>query len=270
VARRRRRDGPSGSLFPFLSVLACVIGTLTLSLAALALGQMGGRSLDQVRLADRFDELQAFLSSARVQLEELEEAVDEAVAFEQRDERLRKRLAGLGLAQDISLEELEAVAELRRELEELARSRRELERENRHLTAVIEEREEEIEERGVLQKSAPIVIDPSGLGRELRPYLVECSADHIEIHRTQGDWSFGIPEAEILLQTDFKVFLRRVRVIHNGIVIFLIREGGVDTYRLAAEAADRQAVRHAKLPIPGDGELDFSLLSQLHKKAEEP
>jgi len=106
VARRRRRDGPSGSLFPFLSVLACVIGTLTLSLAALALGQMG-------------------------------------------DEKLRQRLAGLGFSQDISLEDLKAAAELRRELEELARRQRETEREGERLTAVIETRERETEQRGL-------------------------------------------------------------------------------------------------------------------------
>ena len=40
MARRRRKKGVSVSLFPFLSILACVIGTLTLMITALALGQM--------------------------------------------------------------------------------------------------------------------------------------------------------------------------------------------------------------------------------------
>jgi hypothetical protein len=270
VARRRRRDGPSGSLFPFLSVLACVIGTLTLSLAALALGQMGGTSLDQVRLMDRFEALQDSISRARERLEELDRAMDEALALEAQDEKLRQRLAGLGFSQDISLEDLKAAAELRRELEGLARRQREAEREGERLTAVIETRERETEQRGTLEKSAPIVIDPSGLGRDLHPYLVECAAGRVEIHRTRDGWSYGIPEAEILLDSDFAVFLRRVRSIHNGIVIFLIREQGIDTYRLASEAADRQNVRYAKLPIPGDGELDFSLSNQLHTEEEKP
>jgi hypothetical protein len=270
VARRRRRDGTSGSLFPFLSVLACVIGTLTLSLAALALGQMGGQSLDQVRLADRYGELQDSISGARERLEEVGRAVDEALAHEEQDQKLRQRLAGLGFNRNISLEKLTAVAELRRELEELARRQREAEREGERLLAVIEASEQETEQRGALQKSAPIVIDPTGLGRDLRPYLVECAEGRIEIYRTRDGWSYGIPEAEILLDSDFARFLRRVHSIHNGIVIFLIREQGIDTYRLAAEAADRLNVRYAKLPIPGDGELDFSSSGRLHTGAEKP
>jgi Skp family chaperone for outer membrane proteins len=269
VTRRRRRDGPSGSLFPFLSVLACVIGTLTLSLAALALGQLGGRSLDQVRLTDRFEALQASLANAREQLEDLDEAIDEAVFRERQDEELRERLAGLGLARDISLEELEAVAELRRELEEAAQRQRSLEREGQHLTAIIEAHEEEIEKRGALQRSAPIVIDPSGLGRELRPYLVECTAHRLEIHSTREDLTRGVPKDEIRWGPKFKRFLRHVRTIHNSIVIFLIREGGVETYVTASEIADQHQVRHAKLPIPGDGELDLGLAGRLNSRTRE-
>ena len=37
---RRPAEEDGVSLFPFLSVLACVIGTLTLMIMALALGQM--------------------------------------------------------------------------------------------------------------------------------------------------------------------------------------------------------------------------------------
>ncbi len=39
----------SGSVFPFWSVLAWVIGTLTLSLATLALGQMEARHMAESR-----------------------------------------------------------------------------------------------------------------------------------------------------------------------------------------------------------------------------
>ena len=45
ASRRTKRDFAS-SLFPFLSVLACVIGTLTLLIAALALGQVAEDLLD--------------------------------------------------------------------------------------------------------------------------------------------------------------------------------------------------------------------------------
>ena len=40
MARRRRPPEQKAFLFPFLSVLACVIGILTLMIATLALGQL--------------------------------------------------------------------------------------------------------------------------------------------------------------------------------------------------------------------------------------
>ena len=40
MGRRKKRGDPSVTLFPFLSVLACVIGVLTLMITALAIGQM--------------------------------------------------------------------------------------------------------------------------------------------------------------------------------------------------------------------------------------
>ena len=45
MARRQARE-QSSSLFPFLSVLACVIGTLTLLIASLAIGQVAESLLD--------------------------------------------------------------------------------------------------------------------------------------------------------------------------------------------------------------------------------
>jgi hypothetical protein len=42
-------------------------------------------------------------------------------------------------------------------------------------------------------------------------------------------------------------------------VIFLIRPDGIDSYRWAASQTGRAYVRHAKLPLPGQGELEFAL-----------
>ena len=71
MSRRRRKD-TEVSLFPFLSVLACVIGTLVLLLSAVAVGGMGERSLDQVRLSERFEAAQIFIAGGSALLEEYE------------------------------------------------------------------------------------------------------------------------------------------------------------------------------------------------------
>ncbi len=257
--KRRKRDELIPSLFPFLSVLACVIGTLTLLLAALTLERMSGQSLEQAWLVDRYEALQESLATARVELARQHEQIREIERQERDGEVLGRRLAGLGLSPDISLEELAGIVRLSGQARALAEQRGQLEAQKRELAAAMGEREVELDSRRALQRRAPIVIEPSGLGREQQPYIVECTADYLELHRISDDWSFRIPKNEILGEGDFRVFLRRVRAIRNGIVIFLIRPEAVATYRFAAEAADRQNVRHAKLPLPGSGELDLGL-----------
>ena len=69
---RRRRNHSEVSLFPFLSVLACVIGTLILLLSAVAVGGIGERSLDQVRLSERIEAAEIFIAGGRAVLEDFD------------------------------------------------------------------------------------------------------------------------------------------------------------------------------------------------------
>jgi hypothetical protein len=260
VASRRRRADLALSLFPFLSVLACVIGTLTLLLAALAIGSMGGQSLEQVRLAERFQLLQAWLTGGRAELELLEAQVHRLESEADAGAELGRRLSGQGLSLEISLDDLEAIAELRKRMPTLDERKRLLERETERLEVRLSEQQETIESREEIQRDVPIIVDPSGIGPDRRPYLVECRAEFLQIHSTRGDWSYPIPKREILNSEQFKKFLRRVKAIHNGIVIFLIRPDGVWSYNEAEVVATGLRVRHAKLPLPGQGRLDFSRL----------
>ena len=82
------------------------------------------------------------------------------------------------------------------------------------------------------------------------------------MHRTKGDFSFRIPASEIRRSPEFKKFLRRVRAISRGMVIFLIRPDGVSNYIEAERVAEQFRVRNAKLPLPGTGSLDFSRLQE--------
>jgi hypothetical protein len=70
-----------------------------------------------------------------------------------------------------------------------------------------------------------------------------------------------VPAEEIAISNDLRKYMRRVRAIHNAIVIFLIRPDGVLTYNDAAAIANRHKVRNAKLPLPGEGDLDFTRLN---------
>jgi hypothetical protein len=257
VARRRKREELSVSLLPFLSVLACVMGSLILLVAAMALGSMGGASLDDVRRAQRMEQVEEELEAARARLQALERSVHEAEVREEQDGELRERLVGLGLSPDIAIEELQGIIRLREQLEDLITAIGAAEADAETALKLMEEAETKIDAAEKVAIGAPIVIDPSGIGREQRPYLVECSEGFLAIHRTQGDFSFRIPAEEIINSRDYKRFLKQVRAIRNGIVIFLIRPDGVSSYQDATRVAKLLGVRNAKLPLPGQGKLDF-------------
>lgn len=260
MARRRRRDDLTVSLFPFLSVLACVIGALTLLLAALSIGQMGSGSLAAVRLVEHYEALRARIEAGRTELAEIEAKIAQRHALEQGAETLRLRLAGLGLSPDISLEELRELASSASEAATLARRRAELTGQIAETGRNLADDRAQLEVRRAARDAAPIRIAPSGLGRDLRPYFVECAAEYVELHTAQSDFTYRLPREEIALRDDFKRFLRQVKSIHNGIVVFLVRPDGVASFKEASDVADRLGVRSARLPLPGRGRLDLSPL----------
>ena len=258
---RRRREGIEVSLFPFLSVLACVIGALTLILASMAVSQVGSSALEGVRLGDRIDRAQQALVEARQELELLEERVDTVEAAEADQDKLHARLDGAGLSPEISIEELERLvderrksvesAELRARRDRLQAKRTTLEEQARGLRADVDTRDD-------ARRDLAMRIAPAGVGPVYRPYFAECTAGYIEVHTTRSDFTYRVPAEDILRGIDFQRFLRRIRVLRNTKLVFLIRPDGVNTYRKAAEAARRLDVPWAKLPLPGDGQLDFS------------
>ena len=57
MAKRRSSEGGEVSLFPFLSILACLIGALVLMIVVLVMSQVGkaeGRSAEEIKRAQDF------------------------------------------------------------------------------------------------------------------------------------------------------------------------------------------------------------------------
>jgi len=248
------------SLFPFLSVLACVIGTLTLLLSALAVGHMGGESVEQVWLGERLRTAEISLAGGTARLEELEAQLALQTEALREEEELGRRLAGLGLEVDISLEDLERWLHLQKQSSEMNKRQSQLEAEIRALSRVRDEKTAELKKRESLQVGAPIIIDPSGLGRDQRPFFVLCTADYIELIDSRGESYVRFPKDQLEFDPEYEKFLRRAGKISDALVIFLIRPEGVKTHTVASRVADQLRVRNAKLPLPGVGEIDFSML----------
>ncbi len=227
MARRRRgsRELP-GSLFPFLSVLACVIGVLTLLITALALERIVGDAARQDAFA--YEALLSQIRSAQAEILDLDDRIGRVRDAEARAtelEAIETKLASLESAHARALEQLE---ERRRQAEVLA--------------------ELEIDEPRIL-------VQPSGRGRYRLPFFVECTNDTLIIHRA-GE-SFTVPITRDELMQRFGRFLRAAKSRPGVVVIFLIRPDGVDLFHRASVMAEASGVRMGKLPIPGQGEIDL-------------
>ena len=107
--------------------------------------------------------------------------------------------------------------------------------------------------------AGPIRILPQGSARPLLPFFVECRKEGFRVYRKDLKESFYLSRGVREDVESFQSYLQRVRSIRNGTVIFLIRPDGVESYRWAASQTGRAYLRHAKLPLPGQGELEFAL-----------
>ncbi|MGH0033099.1 MAG: hypothetical protein ACQGVC_25190 [Myxococcota bacterium] len=258
MARPRRRTRPSVSLFPFLSILACVIGTLILVITASATSQVASGGID----LESYERLEAEIVEGRRRLAELQGLSTElddlarslAAERERRDALARERDALAGaLARNVP--DREALADDEARVAALERELAPLQRTNG-------EKREELARRRALQAEAPIRIQPSGSGLGLDPHFVECRSEGIVLYVGETREARPIPTHLVRASPEYARFLREVLFRSNASVIFLIREGGVESYRRARPVADRHRVRSGEMPIVGEGPLDFSPLSR--------
>lgn len=260
---RRRRAKLAVSLFPFLSILACVIGTLTLMITALALGQMDDTSLnEQMRL-------EALRKQLEADLKLIEQLKAEIARFEDHTDNLTKRIVEARreaeqlerLTEDLIEQrkkepevEIEVIAiDLEAHKERIAKLKKELEEFQQKREALMAE----LERRGEPPEEAEVIVRPSGTGADLEPTFVECTASGIFIH--EGDEPIHVRTGDLKTDETFRSLLQRIAGRPKASVIFLIRDDAVGTYNAARAVALELRARNGKLPVIGHGKLDLSM-----------
>lgn len=254
MARPRRRTRPTLSLFPFLSVLACVIGTLTLLITATAIGEMAGNTID----LERYEALERQVAEGRRQLAELRALREEVTDLEATVAHERETRGALQEELERRADAVDAAAPLREHLARTEKRASTLEAELERVQAAQDGLEARLKARREALAEAPILIQPAGSGTGLEPHFVECRPDAVVLY--EGPELRPNPVAASRLDTspDVRRFLRAVRIAPSATAILLIRPGGVGPCQALEAQAALLGVRNGKLPIPADGELDFS------------
>lgn len=251
--RRFRSGGDSPvTLFPFLSILACVIGVLTLVITGLVVGQLGGSQARAAEYADldrQIAENQAEMGRLRTELAQADSSARKAKELEREVERKQKQLTR-------PIEELRAD---RKRVEALSK----LKSDRDDVQAELDRKRQTLEQvQAELRKASGeglIVLKPSGSGRDTKPEFVECTADGLILHPSKT----RVAAADIAAGAAFKQLVDRVKQRSGWAIVFLIRpdDGAVKSFDQARSQAEGASAAYGYLALPHKGEIDFSVLT---------
>ena len=265
MARRRKSSAMQVSLFPFLSILACVIGTLTLMITALALGQMDEDEIrrieayyeQQVQRVARQEELTEQIAADREALARVEAGLAGAEAMGERVAKLTAQLRSIEARRKEALADQTEAVRLQASAEQMKRRIDDLTRDLDRVRKEIAELQSELAKRKRPPPEAVVTIQPGGSGQGLDPSFVECRRREAVIH--SGKTPKRIPGGDLKTDPALGALLGSVAGSRNGVVVFLVRSDGLDTYRQARDLARYARARNGKLPVIGQGRIDLSV-----------
>jgi hypothetical protein len=269
MGQARSRSDPEISLFPFLSILVCIIGALMILILALTLaqGMLGDRrEIVEVKRATEADQL---LKEAAARAEELKQWSVE----KEKGDAVTKELGTKKERFVVLTDKIEGVEEEKRKVEfAQAAAQKELENmlkqiemiksEKGPIEAEVERLRAQLAARKDSAKAQPkLVVRGSGSGAiatNTPLYFVECNGSGVIVHHRVKPLHFST--GSIGLDPAYDDFLRHVASTPKAMIVFLIREDGLNSYnRAAGWAENRYNVKHGKLPLPGQGAVDLSL-----------
>jgi len=284
MAKRRQSGEGEVSLFPFLSILACLIGALVLLIVVLVLAQMGkaeGRSAEEIQRAQDFIKMKKEIEERKeldvVLKEKLALLEKQQAAIEEKQQQFIKLRKLMSTSKDIQEANLKISQQMQKELDDLLLEIEGLKKQQIESKKEIELLLAEIKKRKVPEdkKIPPVVVQPSGSGmaEDSKVYFVEAVGGGLKILKAWGDEDYRLSATPEVVVSDvaYNHFLTEVAKNPKSIVLFLIRDDGQGAFNNGAGRADNDyQVRVGKLPIPGRGVLDLAMFDKYRGKIPPP
>lgn len=267
MGRRKSSDGDNVSLFPFMSILVCLIGALTLMIAALMISSMNSKQAPEiVERYKQYSELKADQQQDREELERLKQLLAQADKLAEQTKLALAEVAALEATHKDKLASVDANSEYAKQLADANRLRlriAELEAEPAKLQVELDRLQQEVAKKNAGPEEKVVQIRPGGSGADLVPTFVECTATGLVIHDS--------PQPKRIVAADignpasgFPPLLDQVAGTPKGQVIFLVRPDGVDVFNVARNFArghfgPNGYCKNGKLPVPTQGNIDLSV-----------
>lgn len=271
---RRNRGDSEMSLFPFLSILVCLIGVLTLMIVGVSIAQMNTPDIDELlKNQDKLEEVQQELTELEKKKAELQALLKMAEGLKSELEAALKKLK--------SLEEMQQAAVQREKLEkraiELLAEIGRLEKRIKQLTDELESFQKKIaklEEELAKRKETPLAvvqIQPSGsenlLNGKIHPTFVECTKEGVRIHDPNAPESVFVTTRDMRnSDKPYMQLLKENDEREDRMIIFLIRSDAIKMFDDAKNLADKNHALNSRLPIVGQGRVDLSEFFNAMKK----
>jgi hypothetical protein len=261
MARAKSSAVPSVSLFPFLSILACLSGALVVMICVLSIVQVTTSGTS----AAKTNPLAAEMKELQKQLAEFRSITDQMTTIEQAEKRMV-------LLQELvkDAETTDAVrARLEAEIKNMQVVIANLQTQKPQLQKEIAKLKEDLAERRIdpsqIKPALRVQGGGSGFAVGRRLFVVEANSDSVTVHRDREN-RFRVSAATIGADKDFNDFLAEVTAHKNHLVLFLVRTDGWNSYvRGAGWAEQKFNLATSKMPIPGQGKVDLSEFEKFMK-----
>ncbi len=249
------------SLFPFLSILACVIGALTLIISSLSLSQVSeGRQDKDIARAEDYVTLQKSLVAKQENLRDLErqsklknEHLLELRQLEAEEKKLVAELKGLEKSQDKRLALDEESDALQLELDNVVAGRKKVE----------EQVAESLKQLALLKKDsasdARVQILPSRGTSRIAPAFVEIAKAGMVLHTRSR--SIEVERGKMGTDVNLRKLVDATQRAARGTIVLLLRPDGYPTYSTFRSVARKEGWTYAKLPLLSEGPVDLKLFN---------
>lgn len=260
MARRRKSSKKEVSLFPFLDILGCLIGSLILIITTVVLEQMDTKP---VAAAAKIDDLkqqaakerdrQMALEKRLASLESRAGAGDRKLAEARRHADEAKREASEARAKLAAAERIVVATPPAAPMPDntpLLARKKELDEESARIRAEILERKKPLDRKIVL---LPPAADGGG---PKRGWFVEVDKSKVVVHDEAKPWETATDK--LASDKRFKDLLARAAADKDSVITILVRPEGIGTLNAVQKAATAAGARVGRVPLPGTGALDLS------------
>lgn len=186
MAKPKSNSDEPVSLFPFLSILACLIGVLTFIITGVAISQMDqSEDLAAVERTEKYGPLVAQLNADKEELQTLDANYAAELAIKEEIDKLKaqvaeaKQLAEQQQAREKVMQQAQAI---RQQLTQVKTKIDSIKPQISEIREEIKQDQTELEKRIEAGKPAGTVVRPAGSGINLKPHFIECTKDQLVLH----------------------------------------------------------------------------------------